>query len=417
MSEMANIPADSAAVPPNAKTRNGGGPVKVLIIDDDELALSVMRKLVEGENCVAEVSSSPQQALSKLPENHYDAILCDMWMGGMTGKDFYLQVKQNFPEYQRKIIFVTGDLASETVWEFIEERQLPYILKPFSRPELRRRLREVVGEWLEMVQPPKPGKLPWDGTERRQHRRYVIKASARVRRKKWAVGGPDIGTAVNASKDGIFFTTDREYRVGMEVFVAFPYTGYNDIEQEGHVVRVEELPEGRRSVAVALGEAAEAARTKFESSNEDSRRNHILVKTSDRQITPWPASKGERPKAPGVVEEARRLAEELTDLKEAHDRVLDQRDRLAAEEAHIKRQLHELNTAKSTMSGIVNDLTSQMETLQKELAAGEETRFLATHDGLTGLWNRAAILDILKRELVRARREGTPVGVLMADLD
>ena len=414
---MANIPADSSAVPPKGKTLNGVEPIKVLIIDDDELAWSVMRKLLDAESCVADVSSSPQQVLSKLPEKRYDAILCDMWMGDMTGQDFYLQIKQNFPEYQRKIIFVTGDLASETIWEFIEERQLPYILKPFSRPELRRRLREVVGERLDLVRPSKPGKQPWDSAERRRHRRYVIKASAMVRRKKWAVGGPDISTVVNASKDGLFFITDREYRLGMEVFVAFPYTGYNDIEQEGYVIRVEKLPEGRRSVAVALGEAAEAARAKFECSKEDSRHNNILVETSERLITPWPASKGERPKAPGAEEEARHLAEELAGLKETHDRVLDQRDRLAAEESHLKRQLHEMNTAKSTMSGIVDELTAQMETLQKELAAGEEIRFQATHDGLTGLWNRTAILDILKRELGRARREGSSVGVLMADLD
>ncbi len=41
----------------------------------------------------------------------------------------------------------------------------------------------------------------------------------------------------------------------------------------------------------------------------------------------------------------------------------------------------------------------------------------ATHDSLTGLWNRAAILDILQRELVRAKRKGTAVGVILADLD
>ena len=153
MSETADVPAGSPALSPNGKTMNEVEPIKVLIIDDDELALSVMRKLVEAENCVVEVSSSPQQVLSKLPENHYDAILCDMWMGDMSGKDFYQQIKQDFPDYQRKIIFATGDLASETTWEFIDERQLPYILKPFSRAELRRRLREVVGERLEGVRP------------------------------------------------------------------------------------------------------------------------------------------------------------------------------------------------------------------------------------------------------------------------
>jgi diguanylate cyclase (GGDEF)-like protein len=38
-------------------------------------------------------------------------------------------------------------------------------------------------------------------------------------------------------------------------------------------------------------------------------------------------------------------------------------------------------------------------------------------DSLTHLWNRAAILDVLGRELARGRRTGEPVGVLMADVD
>ena len=41
---------------------------RILVIDDDELALVVMRRLLEAENCEAEVSSSPQEALTKLPD-------------------------------------------------------------------------------------------------------------------------------------------------------------------------------------------------------------------------------------------------------------------------------------------------------------------------------------------------------------
>jgi two-component system cell cycle response regulator len=56
--------------------------------------------------------------------------------------------------------------------------------------------------------------------------------------------------------------------------------------------------------------------------------------------------------------------------------------------------------------------------LQAQLiAAREAQRHLAMHDPLTGLWNRAAILDILDRDLARFRREGRPVAVLMADID
>jgi diguanylate cyclase (GGDEF)-like protein len=41
----------------------------------------------------------------------------------------------------------------------------------------------------------------------------------------------------------------------------------------------------------------------------------------------------------------------------------------------------------------------------------------ATHDFLTGLWNRSGILDILHKELNRAQRDNTSVTVMLGDLD
>jgi two-component system, cell cycle response regulator len=56
--------------------------------------------------------------------------------------------------------------------------------------------------------------------------------------------------------------------------------------------------------------------------------------------------------------------------------------------------------------------------LQEQLIQmGESLRFAATHDPLSGLWNRAQILDFLQRELVRADRDEKPLGVVLADLD
>lgn len=56
--------------------------------------------------------------------------------------------------------------------------------------------------------------------------------------------------------------------------------------------------------------------------------------------------------------------------------------------------------------------------LQEQLMrARDALREQATRDGLTGIWNRVTILEILDKEIARARREGGSVGVLMADLD
>jgi two-component system cell cycle response regulator len=49
--------------------------------------------------------------------------------------------------------------------------------------------------------------------------------------------------------------------------------------------------------------------------------------------------------------------------------------------------------------------------------AREAMRFQATHDGLTTLWNRGVIMDLLGRELARSRREHLSTVILMCDLD
>jgi len=51
------------------------------------------------------------------------------------------------------------------------------------------------------------------------------------------------------------------------------------------------------------------------------------------------------------------------------------------------------------------------------LSAREALREQATRDALTGLWNRSSMLEILAREISRARREQTPLGVVLLDLD
>jgi diguanylate cyclase (GGDEF)-like protein len=56
--------------------------------------------------------------------------------------------------------------------------------------------------------------------------------------------------------------------------------------------------------------------------------------------------------------------------------------------------------------------------LQSDLIhAREQLRFQATHDALTGVWNRRAIMDLLGEELERARRNHQSLGLMMIDLD
>ncbi|MDB5747551.1 MAG: diguanylate cyclase response regulator [Massilia sp.] len=65
-----------------------------------------------------------------------------------------------------------------------------------------------------------------------------------------------------------------------------------------------------------------------------------------------------------------------------------------------------------------------VEELQVRIRAGrriseleQKLRLKASHDALTGIYNRGAVIDILEKELVRLGREHQPVAVIFADLD
>jgi diguanylate cyclase (GGDEF)-like protein len=64
------------------------------------------------------------------------------------------------------------------------------------------------------------------------------------------------------------------------------------------------------------------------------------------------------------------------------------------------------------------------EELQVRIRAGrriseleQKLRLKATHDALTGIYNRGTLLEILEKELVRHGRDARPVSIIFADLD
>jgi diguanylate cyclase (GGDEF)-like protein len=62
----------------------------------------------------------------------------------------------------------------------------------------------------------------------------------------------------------------------------------------------------------------------------------------------------------------------------------------------------------------VDDAVKKEEAARAELS---QLQVKAATDGLTGVWNRAAILEFLEREFARSARQGNPVAVVLADLD
>ncbi|MGH9605304.1 MAG: sensor domain-containing diguanylate cyclase [Terracidiphilus sp.] len=67
--------------------------------------------------------------------------------------------------------------------------------------------------------------------------------------------------------------------------------------------------------------------------------------------------------------------------------------------------------------GIGRNITSRMDLEAGLRKVQKELEFKATHDGLTELLNRGAIMEMLEREFARGSRTSGPTAVLMGDLD
>jgi diguanylate cyclase (GGDEF)-like protein len=83
-----------------------------------------------------------------------------------------------------------------------------------------------------------------------------------------------------------------------------------------------------------------------------------------------------------------------------------------------RRRVSILVRQKQMLERAVQRRTAELEEEKHELVrARDQMRHFAEHDGLTGLWNHRIIVDRLRAEVDRSRREHTPISVILADLD
>jgi CheY-like chemotaxis protein len=127
---------------------------------------------------------------------------------------------------------------------------------------------EVMTEPLQSSDDNLPKAEQTSNAERRRRLRTKISAPVRVRQNTGPLHQAEVCTTVDASRDGLLFTTTREdYRRGMDLAITFPYSGSAggvQHERTAVVARVFEMPEGRLGVGIRfydgkrLDEAADA---------------------------------------------------------------------------------------------------------------------------------------------------------------
>jgi signal transduction histidine kinase/ActR/RegA family two-component response regulator len=129
--------------------RRGGN---VLVVDDELTIVDILYQLLKADGYRVDTALSGSVAMRKLEAEHYDVIISDLKMPGMSGQELYRQVRELDKEMADRIIFSTGDIVSADTREFLESCGNMYLQKPFELELIRQAVMAAMqNEVLESV--------------------------------------------------------------------------------------------------------------------------------------------------------------------------------------------------------------------------------------------------------------------------
>ncbi len=117
----------------------------VMVVDDEECILVLLKELLEGEGFNVITASSGMECLDKLESVKPDLLMLDIMMSRITGLDVAEAVRLDPSLKDTKIIFMTVVKSREVNPALLKKLDaMDYITKPFDNADLVRRVKWAV---------------------------------------------------------------------------------------------------------------------------------------------------------------------------------------------------------------------------------------------------------------------------------
>lgn len=118
--------------------------LSVLIVDDHELVRAGMRRLLEDTDSIGNFTeaASGEIALELASRQHFDIILMDLSMPGMSGVEASLMLMRHHP--RSRIIVITAAMENTYTRRLIDKGVRGYLTKDSSADEMRSAIARVM---------------------------------------------------------------------------------------------------------------------------------------------------------------------------------------------------------------------------------------------------------------------------------
>ena len=134
---QSNRSATSAGVLPGTR---------ILCVDDESMIGELVAQILRSQlRCTVTTAKNGEEALVALEGQDFDLILVDYVMPNMDGGELYRTLEVEYPEVLPRLMFITGDILSETTLDYIAGTGRLLLEKPFGLPELTSAVRKMIG--------------------------------------------------------------------------------------------------------------------------------------------------------------------------------------------------------------------------------------------------------------------------------
>lgn len=116
---------------------------RVLLLDDDASMQKLIALLLKRAGYRVDLSTSGNDAIAKIEENEYGAILVDLMMPLEGGATVIRHLRETAPELLRRVLVVTG--APDSVTRAVAAQVAGVVRKPFDHQELVSSVERVIG--------------------------------------------------------------------------------------------------------------------------------------------------------------------------------------------------------------------------------------------------------------------------------
>jgi DNA-binding response OmpR family regulator len=128
-------------------TKPAPAALSILVIEDESSVATFVRLALERHGYEVTASSSGVEGLQMLARQDFRGVISDFRTpGGITGADVHDWLRRHRPEMASRVIFITGDTASDETIAMLAAAGTPCVEKPFRLRQLMEAVEKTIGK-------------------------------------------------------------------------------------------------------------------------------------------------------------------------------------------------------------------------------------------------------------------------------